>query len=70
MSDAVIKWDWGTFFPKIGKWLTPTIKDKKVTYPNSLLKLYIEGKHVIDLNPVKSYKKGFVFLVTLTITIT
>ena len=34
----MIKWDSGKFFPKIGKLLTPTIKDKNVTYFNLSLK--------------------------------
>ena len=52
-SLIIIKWD--KFFPKIGKWLTPTIKDKKVAYFNSLPKVWIERKYAIDLIPVKSY---------------
>ena len=35
----IIKWDWGKFYPKIRKWLTPTIKEKSLTYSNSSLKL-------------------------------
>ena len=62
-----INWDSGTFFPKIKKWLTHTIMDKKVTFSNSPLKLSKERKYVIDLIPVKNYKKGFVFLVETTL---
>ena len=65
----IIKWDWGNFFPNIGKWFTPTMKDKNVTHSNSLLKESIERKHPIYLISVKGYKKGFAFLVTLTLTI-
>ena len=43
-----------------------TIKNDKITYSNSSLKVWIERKHAIDVMPVKSYKKGFVFFVTLT----
>ena len=68
-SLIIIKWDCGKFFPKIGKWLTPIIKSKKVIYSNSSLKVWLERKYAIDLIPVKGYKKGFVFLVTLTLTI-
>ena len=59
-SLIIIKWDWGKFFPKIDKQITPTIKDKKVTYSNSSFKVWIERKYVIHLIPVKSYKKDFV----------
>ena len=41
-------------FSKIGKWLTPTIKDKKVTCSNSSLRLWFERKYVIELMPVKT----------------
>ena len=64
-SLLIIKWDWGKFFPKIDNWFIPTIKDKKATYFNPLLKVYAEKKYAIDLIPVKSYKKGFMFLMTL-----
>ena len=42
-SIIIIKWDWGNFFLKLGKQLTPTIMDKKVqkrqkTHSNSSLK--------------------------------
>ena len=57
----IIKWDWGKFFPKIEKWLTPTTKDKNVTFSNSSLTVWIERKYDIDLISVKSYKKDFVF---------
>ena len=62
-----IKWDWGKFFPKIKKWLTHAIMDKKVTFLNSPLKLSKERKNAIDLIPVKNYKKAFVFLVETTL---
>ena len=39
---------------KIGKWLTPTIKDKRVTNSNTSIKLWKERKHTIELIPVKS----------------
>ena len=54
---------WGKFFPKTGKWLTPIIKDKKLTYSNSSLKLWEEKKYTIELIPVKSYKKILLYLV-------
>ena len=38
-------------------------KDKKVTYPNLSLKLSKIRKYVIELIPVKSYKRGLIFLV-------
>ena len=60
-SLMIIKWDWGKFFPKIEKWLTPTIKDKNVTFSNSSLTVWIERNYDIDLISVKSYKKDFVF---------
>ena len=43
----------GSFFPKVGKWLTPTIKEKKVTYSNTSLKIWKERKYAIELIPVK-----------------
>ena len=46
--------------------LSPMIKDKKVTYCNSLLKLCKERKYAIELLPVNSYKKGLIFLVVKT----
>ena len=63
----IIKCDWKKFFPKIGKWLYPTIKDKKVTYSNVSLKLWKETGNNIELIPVKSWNKGLVFLVTKTL---
>ena len=42
--------------------LSPIIKDKKVTYSNSSLKLLQERKHATELIPVKSYQKGLNFL--------
>ena len=53
------------FFSKIGKKITPKIRGKKATYSNS--SLWIEKKYAIDLIPVKSYMKCFVFLVTTTL---
>ena len=38
--------------------LSPIIKDKKVTYSNSSLKLRKERKYVTELIPVKSYKNS------------
>ena len=49
------------------QWLTPKIKDKKVTYSNSSLKLWKEGKYLIELIPVENYKKGLVFFVVKTL---
>ena len=66
-SLMIIKWDWGKFFLKVGKCLTPTIKNEKVIYSNSSPKLWIDRKYAINLIPVKSYKKGFVFLWTMTL---
>ena len=57
-----IKWDRGKIFSKIGK-LTTTNKDKKVTYYNSSLKLWLERKYTIELMLVKNWRKGLVFLV-------
>ena len=65
-SLRIIKCDWGKFFPKIVKWLTPTVlRTKKATYSKSSLKLWIERKYATELIPLKSYKKGLAFLVTL-----
>ena len=47
--------------------LSPIIKDKKVTYSNSSLKLRKERKYATELIPVKSYKKGLIFLVVKTV---
>ena len=64
---VINKSDLGKFLPKIVKWFTPTIKDKKVTYSNSSLKNY-EQRENIPLNLlVKSYKKGPVFFVAKTL---
>ena len=60
----MIKCNWEKFFPKIGKRLTPTIKDKKLTYSNSPLKLWIERKYNIESIPMKSSNKNLVFLVS------
>ena len=65
----MIKFDWGKLFPKIEKWLTPEIKDRKVTYFNSSLKFLKERKYVIEFKPVKRYKKGHVFLMAKTLKI-
>ena len=35
----MLKLNWGKVLPKIGKWLTFTSKDKKVTYSNTSLEL-------------------------------
>ena len=59
---SIIKWDWGTFFSKIGKWLTTTIKSTKVTCYNSWLKPWKETKYANELIPLRSYEKGFAFL--------
>ena len=40
---------------KIGKWLSPLIKDKWVTYSNSSLESWKERKYATELIPVKSY---------------
>ena len=56
----------GNFFPKIGKWLTPIIKDKKLTYSNSSFKLWKERKYAISLIIVKKYK-ALIFLVVKTV---
>ena len=48
-----IKWDWGNFFPKIEKWLTPTVKDKKVISSNSLLK----DTHMEELDSVQEFSE-------------
>ena len=54
-------------FPKNKKMrLSLIIKDKKVTYCNSLLKLCKERKYATELLPVNSYKKGLIFLVVKT----
>ena len=48
-----IKWDWGNFFPKIEKWLIPTVKDKKVISSNSLLK----DTHMEELDSVQEFSE-------------
>ena len=55
------------FLPKIVKGLTPTRNDKKLTYSNSSLELWIETKYDIDLIPVESYKKDSGFLMAMTL---
>ena len=47
--------------------LSPIIKDNKVTYSDSSLKLGKERKYATELIPVKSYKKGLIFLVIKTV---
>ena len=43
------KCDWRKFFPKIVKWLAPTISEgQKVTCSDSSLKLWAERKHAIE----------------------
>ena len=54
-------------FPKIGKRLTPIIKEKKGTYSNSSFNLWKEKKYAIELIPVKFYRKGFIFFVAKTV---
>ena len=58
-SRIIIKLEWGRFFPKIGKWHTLAIKEKKVTCSDSPLKVEIERKYSIDLIQVKEYKSAF-----------
>ena len=65
-SVIINKRNWGKFFTKIVNWLTPTNKDKKVTYSNSTLELWTERKYTIELIQVKSCKKGLAFLVAKT----
>ena len=65
----IIKYDSGKCFLKIGKWSTPKIKSKKVTYSNSSLKLWIDRNYTIELISLKSYKEGLVFLVAKTLKI-
>ena len=55
---------------KIGKWLTPIIKDKKVPYSNLSLKLWRETEYVFEKIPVKSYKKGLIFPLVKTVKFT
>ena len=47
--------------------LSPIIKDKKVTYSNSSLKLWKKRKYATELIPVKSYNKDLIFLVVKTV---
>ena len=55
-------------FPKNRKMrLSPIIKDKKVTYSKPSLKLWKERKDATELIPVKSYKKGLIFLVVMAV---
>ena len=53
-SLIMIKSDWMKFYPKIAKWITHTIKDKKVTSSNSSLNLWTDRKYAIESIPVKS----------------
>ena len=54
-------------FSRNGKWPTPTIKDKKVTYSNSSFKLWTEKIYAIELILVKSYKKCLIFVMGKTL---
>ena len=54
-------------FSRNGKWPTPTIKDKKVTYSNSSFKLWTERIYAIELILVKSYKKCLIFVMGKTL---
>ena len=63
----LVKYDWGKFFPKIWKWTTPIIKNKKVTHSNSSNKASKDRKYAIESVPVKIYKKGLIFLITKTV---
>ena len=45
----------------------PRVKDKKVTYSNSSLKLLKERKCATESIPVRSYKKVLVFLMAKTL---
>ena len=45
----------------------PTFKDQKITSSNSSLTPGIERKYIIELIPVKSYKKRLAFLVSMTL---
>lgn len=53
-------------FPKRGKSFTLTTKDRKVTYSNPSIKLWIEKKSATKLKSVKSHEEDFVFLVVKT----
>ena len=44
--------------------------DKKVTYSNLSLKLWRETEYVFEKIPVKSYKKGLIFLLVKTVKFT
>ena len=54
-------------FLKIGKWLTPTIKDKQVTYSNLSLKQWKERKYGTEWIPMKIFNKGLKFLDVKTV---
>ena len=58
----LINWDWGDFFPKIGKLLTPVIKDKKLTYSNSSLELWKKRKYATLSLPVKKNIRKVLYL--------
>ena len=63
----LIKCDMGKFFSKIGKWLTPIIKNKKVTYSKSTLKLWKKRNYAVKLILVESYKESLIILVAKTV---
>ena len=52
-SEIILKCNWGKGLPKIGKWITSTSKDKKVTYShhNTSLELYKKRKYSSELLP-------------------
>ena len=54
-------------FPRIGKWITPIIKDKQVTYSNLSLKQWKERKYGTEWIPAKSYNKDLKFLEVKTV---
>ena len=54
-------------FPENRKMTHPTIKDKKVTYYNTSIKLWKRIKYTIELISVKNYKKGLEFLMAKTL---
>ena len=54
-------------FPKIETCLITTVKDKKVTYSKSSLKLWMGRKYAIKVILVKSYKKILLFFLTKTL---
>ena len=54
-------------FPKIGKWLTPIIKDKQITYSISWLKQWKERKYGTEWILVKSCNNDLEFLEVKTV---